>query len=616
MVPQLLLFALTRPLEAFRMVASASSIGLIVALRTVAEQSPRGRVLIYRAMRFTGLLLSTFGSPEGLVYTVVAVTGEGRRSEALERIDRVAQLSNGAALPHRAAAAKAAILIGDRGRWVNHVRAAGFSQPSTENEVDRAAAATALDVASAAVFAGEIGEGVRIMQRIAARPNFGRLARMRLTRRILSADRRISHYRPGWTPAIPTAATGATSPNPGRATMLWVNALPEIQSGYTLRSRSVAQALHGAGLEIEAVTAAGFPKWSPRLPRPVLRERGELTVWRIGGTGAGIDAGEISSHTARGLATIIDESGTGTIVATSPFLMAATSLAVARSRKIKAIYEVRGFLEETWASRAGEGAEGSELYRTWRAAEGRVMAESDAVVTLSDGMRDEIISRGVSAGSVHVVPNGVDVTKFTPRDADPNLKAQLGIPPETPVIGYIGSLVSYEGLPDLVRACAILRNRGAHFRLLIVGSGADMGRIQAAAHEANLGDLLVAPGRVPHAEVARYHALIDLFVVPRTAARVCQLVTPLKPYEAMAMGRCVVASDLAAMRQVVTDGITGRLAQPEDPLSLANVLGELLENPSAREALGAASREWVLRERTWEAIGARYAAIIRNLHRA
>ena len=243
------------------------------------------------------------------------------------------------------------------------------------------------------------------------------------------------------------------------------------------------------------------------------------------------------------------------------------------------------------------------------------MAESDAVVTLSDGMRDEIVSRGVPAGRVHVVPNGVDVARFAPRDADPQLRAQLGIPPETPVIGYIGSLVSYEGLPDLVRACAILRDRGARFRLLIVGSGADAGRIQAAASEANLGELFVAPGRVSHAEVVRYHALIDLFVVPRTAARVCQLVTPLKPYEAMAMGRCVVASDLAAMRQVVSDGVTGRLARPEDPSSLAQVLGELLDNPDERRRLGSASRAWVLKERTWEAIGARYAEIIRGLHR-
>jgi len=614
MVLQMLLFALSRPLEAFRLVTE-SSIGFIVALRTVAEQSPRGRAPIYRIMRLTGQLLTLFGSPDGAVYTVVAAAGEGRRHEALDAIDRIALLSDAGSLPRHAAAAKAAVLIGERGRWADHVRAAGFSMPSTSDEIDSATASTALDIASAAVFAGEISEGVRIMQRIADRSKTGRLARLRIARRIRSAEERIAHFLPHWTPTIPPTPQVRVPINPRRATMLWVNALPEIQSGYTLRSRSVAEVLRTAGLEIEAVTAAGFPKLSRRLARPLLREQGELTVWRIGGTGRGINAGEVSRQTARGLATIIDESGTGTIVSTSPFLMAATSLAVARSRKIKAIYEVRGFLEETWASRAGEGAEFSEFYRIWRAAEGRVMAESDAVVTLSDGMRDEIISRGVPADRVHIVPNGVDIARFTPREADPILKAELGIPPATPVIGYIGSLVSYEGLPDLVRACAILRDRGVKFRLLIVGSGADAGRIKAAADATNLGDLLIAPGRVPHAEIARYHALIDCFVVPRTAARVCQLVTPLKPYEAMAMGRCVVASDVAAMRQVVTDGVTGRISQPEDPLSLANVLAELLANEGAREALGAASREWVLRERTWEAIGARYAAIIRSLHR-
>ena len=395
--------------------------------------------------------------------------------------------------------------------------------------------------------------------------------------------------------------------------MLWVNALPEIQSGYTLRSRAVALGLRAAGLGVQAVTAAGFPQGSRRLDRPALRKLDNLDVWRIGGTGTDLSPDGLGAATAAGLARVVDESGSEIVVSTTPHLIAATALAVARSRKKKMIYEVRGFLEETWVSRAGDGADKSELYLRWRDAESRTMREADAVVTLSDGMREEIIARGIPAERVFVVPNGVDLSRFPPQAPDEVLRAQLGIPEGCPVIGYIGSLVQYEGIPCLVRAAALLRDQGVDFRLLIVGSGADAGRISGAIREADLADLVVMPGRVPHAEVRRYHSLIDLFVVPRTADRVCQLVTPLKPYEAMAMGRCVVASDVAAIRQVVQEGETGRLAIPEDPADLARVLGELIESPEARAALGQAAQEWVRRERSWEAIGAIYADVVRRV---
>jgi glycosyltransferase involved in cell wall biosynthesis len=130
---------------------------------------------------------------------------------------------------------------------------------------------------------------------------------------------------------------------------------------------------------------------------------------------------------------------------------------------------------------------------------------------------------------------------------------------------------------------------------------------------ADLASLVVMPGRVPHDEVRRYHSLIDLFVVPRTADRVCQLVTPLKPYEAMAMGRCVVASNVAAIRQVVRDGVNGRLATPENPTDLARVLRELIAAPELRAKLGETAQEWVRRERSWEAIGAVYANVIHGV---
>jgi glycosyltransferase involved in cell wall biosynthesis len=431
--------------------------------------------------------------------------------------------------------------------------------------------------------------------------------------RLSDAAGKLRQYDADWRPAMPEPPVPSAPVTDNLVTTLWVNALPEIQSGYTLRSRSVALGLQQAGLRVQAVTAAGFPHGSRRLDRPERRQLGDLDVWRIGGTGTDLSPDELGAATATGLARVIDESGSGVLISTTPYLTAATALAVARSRKRKMIYEVRGFLEETWVSRAGVGAETSELFQRWREAETRTMRNADAVVTLSDGMRDEIVARGVPADRVFVVPNGVDVSSFTPQAPDSALRAQFGIPAGVPVIGYIGSLVQYEGIPDLVRAAALLRDQEVNFRLLIVGSGADAGRISSAIQEANLGSFVVMPGRVPHAEVRRYHSLIDLFVVPRTADRVCQLVTPLKPYEAMAMGRCVVASDVAAIRQVVREGETGRLATPDSPVDLVRVLRELIEAPEVRVKLGQTAQEWVRRERSWEAIGAIYADVVHRV---
>jgi glycosyltransferase involved in cell wall biosynthesis len=550
------------------------------------------------------------GSSGGLIYTTVAAVGVGKRDEALAQLEHLKERPSA---ERRAAGAAAAALLGERTLWSELVGSAGFSQPALEQEIVASTNQTLAHIATASIYAGELSEGMRLLRKLLLRSGPSRYMRSVMRYRLSDAAGKLRQYDADWRPAMPEPPVPSAPVADNLVTTLWVNALPETQSGYTLRSRSVALGLQQAGLRVQAVTVAGFPQASRKLDRPERRFLGDLDVWRIGGTGTDLSPDELGAATATGLARVIDESGSGVLISTTPYLTAATALAVARSRKRKMIYEVRGFLEETWVSRAGVGAETSELYQRWRDAETRTMRNADAVVTLSDGMRDEIVARGVPADRVFVIPNGVDVSNFTPQAPDSALRAQLGIPAGVPVLGYIGSLVQYEGIPDLVRAAALLRDQGVNFRLLIVGSGADAGRISAAIQETNLGSLVVMPGRVPHAEVRRYHSLIDLFVVPRTADRVCQLVTPLKPYEAMAMGRCVVASDVAAIRQVVREGETGRLATPENPVDLARVLHELIEAPEQRLALGERARVWVHRERNWEAIGDAYASVIRRV---
>jgi glycosyltransferase involved in cell wall biosynthesis len=225
-------------------------------------------------------------------------------------------------------------------------------------------------------------------------------------------------------------------------------------------------------------------------------------------------------------------------------------------------------------------------------------------------MRDEIIARGVPAGNIIIVPNGVSEQFLEPLPDDGGkLRASLGIALGDQVVGLVSSLVAHEGIGTLLDAVKILRDRGARagggkVRALIVGDGPEGGALRRQA--ADLGIDAIFTGRVPSARVRDYHAVLDVFVVPRTPDRVCQLVTPLKPVEAMASGLPVVLSDVRALGEIVTDGETGLLSPPLDAGALADQLQRLLDHPELRASLGASAREWVARDRTWAHNATRY----------
>jgi glycosyltransferase involved in cell wall biosynthesis len=214
---------------------------------------------------------------------------------------------------------------------------------------------------------------------------------------------------------------------------------------------------------------------------------------------------------------------------------------------------------------------------------------------------------------VHVVPNAVDAAAFRPVAPDPALRARLGLGPDDVVLGYVTTLSPYEGLDTLVEAVARLTARGRGVRALIVGDGAQRLALGQLARRLGVGDRVHFTGSVAHAEVAAHLALMDVFVVPRTAEVTCQLVTPLKPYEAMAAGRAVIVSRTEALSEMVIEGETGRTFVPEDPADLADVAEQLIADPEGRHALGERARAWVREARSWEANAARYLAVYREL---
>jgi glycosyltransferase involved in cell wall biosynthesis len=300
--------------------------------------------------------------------------------------------------------------------------------------------------------------------------------------------------------------------------------------------------------------------------------------------------------------------------AASNYANAVIALALREATGLPVLYEVRGFWEDTWLSRhaGSDGLTSSDRYVRTRALETHCMKAADLVVTLGEAMREEIVARGVPAGNVIIVPNGVSEQFLEPLPDDGGrLRASLGIKPGEQVVGLVSSLVAHEGIGTLLDAVKILRDRGLPVRALIVGDGPERTTLQRQA--AALGLDAVFTGRVPSSRVRDYHAVLDVFVVPRTPDRVCQLVTPLKPVEAMASGLPVVLSSVRALSEIVKDQETGLLSPPLDAGELAGRLEQLLASPDLRAKLGASARDWVARDRTWAHNAARYRAAYQRL---
>ena len=292
----------------------------------------------------------------------------------------------------------------------------------------------------------------------------------------------------------------------------------------------------------------------------------------------------------------------------SPVLNAIPALRVGRKLGIPVVYEVRAFWEDA-AVDHGTAREDGLRYRLTRSLETYALRRADHVTTICEGLRNDIVARGIPAAKVTVIPNAVDTQSFAPSQAaDPVLKAQLGLTGMS-VIGFIGSFYAYEGLDLLLEALPSIVARAPNVRLLLVGGGPEEPQLKRQLERLGLSQFATLVGRVPHADVARYYDLIDILVYPRRSMRLTELVTPLKPLEAMAQGRVLVASSVGGHRELIDDGRTGVLFPPGNRDALCDAICVLLGNRDTWPRVSMAARRFVENERTWRASVARYGDV-------
>jgi PEP-CTERM/exosortase A-associated glycosyltransferase len=386
-----------------------------------------------------------------------------------------------------------------------------------------------------------------------------------------------------------------------------------LQSGYSFRTLAILHEQHRLGWQTFHLTS---PKHTARsaAEEEVQGLRFYRTPWQPGGYRRLPVVHELALMyaTAQRLEQVARLVRPNILHAHSPVLNAIPTMFVGRRLKIPVLYEVRAFWEDA-AVDHGTSSEWGVRYRLARGLETFALHRVGEITTICEGLKRDIIARGIPNERVTVIPNAVNLAAFQfGAEPDLALKAQLRLEGKT-VVGFIGSFYAYEGLDLLLAALPKVLEQIPQVRVLFIGGGPEEHRLVELARTLGVRDKVIFGGRVPHEKIPRYYSIVDVFAYPRHSMRLTDLVTPLKPLEAMAQGRLLVASDVGGHRELIRDGETGVLFRAGDRDSLVDALVRLLAQRERWPGLREQARRFVERERNWETSVARYREVFARL---
>ncbi len=392
-----------------------------------------------------------------------------------------------------------------------------------------------------------------------------------------------------------------------------------LQSGYVYRTLGIINQQRALGWEPVLVTSGKHDAFAP-IPDPApTRERvGDWEFFRTAkptGLAARVPAaGELAimRDLGRRLDEIIKDVRPDILHAHSPVLNGLPAIRIGRRHRLAVVYEIRAFWEDARSSTNSDGKPDLRYHAT-RRLETFAMQRADAVTVICEGLARDVVGRGIPSEKVTVIPNAVDRNAFSGRGRpDADLAKKLGVAGRT-VIGFFGSFYLYEGLDLLLRAVPELRRRDPEIAVLLAGGGPEEANLRKLASELGLDSAVIFAGRVPHADIQRYYDLADLLVFPRLSMRLTELVTPLKPLEAMAQERIVVASDVGGHRELIRDRDTGYLFPPGDPRHVAEGIFAALDDRVSWKRVQARALQYVETERSWAHSVARYGPVYERL---
>jgi PEP-CTERM/exosortase A-associated glycosyltransferase len=372
-----------------------------------------------------------------------------------------------------------------------------------------------------------------------------------------------------------------------------------LHSGYTFRTRAILEQQRKIGWETLQVTSAKH-----YVAKAKIEEVDGLTFYRSEPIKSWLARLPILNQWAiilsleKRLNDIILQYKPDILQAHSPALNGWAALKMAKKHNIPLVYECRAFWEDA-AVDHGTASEGGLRYYLTKILETYIFKHANAITTICEGLRADIISRGIAPEKITVIANAVDMEQFTyDVAADQTLKTQLGLQNKI-VLGFIGSFYAYEGLPLLLEALPIILKKQPAIRLLLVGGGPQEALLKQKVINLGLEADVIFTGRINHEQVQDYYNQVDIFIYPRLSMRLTELVTPLKPLEAMAQGRLVVASDVGGHKELIEEGITGCLFKAGDKNALANTVLSLINSPERWDDLRKAGRSFVEQQRNW-----------------
>lgn len=390
-----------------------------------------------------------------------------------------------------------------------------------------------------------------------------------------------------------------------------------LHSGYAFRTLSLLKEQRKLGWQTEQLTTTkhygalraeeeleGF-KFYRTFPSP-------LRLWSM----PILNQWAVVRDTERRLREIIKLVKPDILHAHSPCLNGIAALRASKclTAPIPIVYEMRASWEDA-AVDHGTTIENSFRYKISRAMETWVLRHVDAVTTICEGLRNDILQRGIDSSRVSVIPNGVDIDQFPViGESDALLRKNLGLE-NAFVIGFIGSFYGYEGIELIIRALPDIIKFAPNARVLLVGGGKEEATIRKLIDQMQLEKVVIYTGRVQHFDVSRYYSLIDLMVYPRKSMRLTETVTPLKPLEAMAQGILLAASSVGGHRELISDGKTGFLFEPDDPEALAVAVRRVLDSRNQWQQIRKQGRHFVESNRTWQSSAAGYVPVYEEIMR-
>ncbi len=389
-----------------------------------------------------------------------------------------------------------------------------------------------------------------------------------------------------------------------------------LHSGYAFRSQNILKSQQYLGWYPCALTSTkhqmglkdDWMSCSDQTIEGIQFYRSEFNPQEIGGYTSQV---QVVTKLFRSLKRVIAQEQPDILHVHSPALNVLPALVLGKKFRIPVVYEIRAFWEDA-AVDHGTYGEQSWKYRLVRALETWVCRRVNHLAVLCHGIKQDLQKRNIPEDHIAIIPNGIHAADFQACPGDEKFRHAWGLEGKS-VIGFVGSFYRYEGLDLLVEAFATLIKKNKNLVLLLVGGGEVEEELKAQVRRLSLVPHVVFPGRIPHEQIPGVYGLFNFLVYPRNSIRLTELVTPLKPLEAMAMEKPVIASDIGGHRELIQSEKTGVLFQAGNAQSLASKLEELLQDPGRVQKLVTQGKSWVTKEHSWEHIVKRYVPIYQKM---